>query len=185
MKSDQTLDFYNQNADDFISRTVIADMESARTRFTACLPPNASILDFGCGSGRDTKSFLDAGYRVDAMDGSQALCEKASAYTGIQVKMPMTASGPAHPFSIFPKMNWPMSSSGLKLPLDRMVYCMPPSNTEHMRACGTGAFLQTLPRKHCVHSGRSHRICRSLTPGSPWMFVQTGRKCNGSTFWPG
>ena len=86
MNSDQTLYFYNQNADDFISRTVTADMESARIRFTACLPPNASILDFGCGSGRDTRAFLDAGYRVDAMDGSEALCVKASAYTGIQVK---------------------------------------------------------------------------------------------------
>ena len=86
MNSNQTLDFYNQNADDFISRTVIADMESVHTHFTAFLPPNASILDLGCGSGRDTKVFLDAGYRVDAMDGSEALCEKASAYTGIQVK---------------------------------------------------------------------------------------------------
>ena len=86
MAINQTLDFYAQNADDFISRTVIADMEESRTRFTACLSPNASILDFGCGSGRDTKAFLDAGYRVDAMDGSEALCKKASAYTGIQVK---------------------------------------------------------------------------------------------------
>ena len=44
------------------------------------------ILDFGCGSGRDTKCFIGAGYDVDAIDGSLELCKSASVYTGIQVK---------------------------------------------------------------------------------------------------
>ncbi|MDY3796155.1 MAG: class I SAM-dependent methyltransferase, partial [Agathobacter sp.] len=44
------------------------------------------ILDFGCGSGRDTKYFLEAGLRVDAIDGSKELCKIASEYTGIEVK---------------------------------------------------------------------------------------------------
>ena len=44
------------------------------------------ILDFGCGSGRDTKAFLDAGFRVDATDGSAELCALASSYTGIRVR---------------------------------------------------------------------------------------------------
>lgn len=44
------------------------------------------ILDFGCGSGRDTKYFLSKGYDVDAIDGSKELCKIASEYTSIPVK---------------------------------------------------------------------------------------------------
>lgn len=48
--------------------------------------PGALILDFGCGSGRDTKYFLTQGFTVNATDGSSALCAAASKYTGIHVK---------------------------------------------------------------------------------------------------
>lgn len=50
------------------------------------LKKDAYILDFGCGSGRDTKYFLEQGYHVEATDGSAELCKRASQYTGIQVK---------------------------------------------------------------------------------------------------
>ena len=50
------------------------------------LPKDAVILDFGCGSGRDTRYFLKKGYHVDATDGSENLCALASEYTGIKVK---------------------------------------------------------------------------------------------------
>ena len=49
------------------------------------LPIHAYILDFGCGSGRDTKYFLEQEYSVDAVDGSKELCKLASEYTGIKV----------------------------------------------------------------------------------------------------
>ncbi len=83
---DETLRFYDQNADRFAKGTLIADMESTRRRFSALLPPHGIILDFGCGSGRDTKAFLDAGFKVDAVDGSAELCALASSYTGISVR---------------------------------------------------------------------------------------------------
>ena len=82
----ETLEFYNQIVNDFASRTVSADMSEEQGRFTACLPEGALILDFGCGPGRDTKAFLNAGYRVEAADGSEEMCRAASAYTGIPVK---------------------------------------------------------------------------------------------------
>ena len=50
------------------------------------LPLGSRILDFGCGSGQDTKYFLEKGYRVEATDGSDELCKLASAFTGIEVK---------------------------------------------------------------------------------------------------
>ena len=76
----ETLDYYARNADSFVSGTISADMAETRSRFTAHLPASALILDFGCDSGRDTKAFLDAGFRVEATDGSEALCAKAAAY---------------------------------------------------------------------------------------------------------
>ena len=81
-----TLDFYNENATIFIEGTVNVDFTQVQDIFLEYLPDHAKILDFGCGSGRDAKYFLDHGYDVDAVDGSVELCKAASAYTGIVVK---------------------------------------------------------------------------------------------------
>ena len=82
----ETLGFYEQNSSEFAEGTLAADMSEARLRFEKWLPPKGTILDFGCGAGRDTKAFLDAGFRVEAMDGSEELCALASEYTGIAVQ---------------------------------------------------------------------------------------------------
>ncbi len=81
-----TLEYYKENAEAFVLGTLTADMSDARTRFLARLQKEAYILDFGCGSGRDAKAFLEAGYQVDATDGSEEVCQKATDYTGIPVK---------------------------------------------------------------------------------------------------
>lgn len=81
-----TLTYYNQNAAQFYNGTVSVDFTATRQRFLSCLPNPAVILDFGCGSGRDTKAFLDQGYQVEAIDGSEELCKLATQYTGIQVR---------------------------------------------------------------------------------------------------
>ena len=82
----KTINYYNENANSFIEGTVSVDFEHIQNIFLDALNENAHILDFGCGSGRDTKYFLDKGYTVDAIDGSVALCRAASEYTGIDVK---------------------------------------------------------------------------------------------------
>ena len=53
-----TINYYNLNAKKFIENTQNADMHLAQETFLQLLPGSASILDFGCGSGRDTKYFL-------------------------------------------------------------------------------------------------------------------------------
>lgn len=83
---DNTLQYYQQNAGAFVEGTVSADMSDERARFIKLLPSQAYILDFGCGSGRDTKAFLEQGCRVDAVDGSAELCRMAAELTGIPVK---------------------------------------------------------------------------------------------------
>ncbi len=62
------------------------DFSQIQQEFLSTLPPGAHILDFGCGAGRDTKYFLEQGYKVDAIDGSSELCKLASAHTGIKVR---------------------------------------------------------------------------------------------------
>lgn len=81
-----TLTYYNQNATQFYTSTVSVEFTATQQRFLSHLSVSATILDFGCGSGRDTKAFLDQGYRVEAIDGSAELCKLATAHTGIQVR---------------------------------------------------------------------------------------------------
>ena len=54
----KTLDYYNENAKTFIQGTVDVEFHETQDKFLALLPKEAKILDFGCGSGRDTKYFL-------------------------------------------------------------------------------------------------------------------------------
>lgn len=83
---DETLSYYNINASMFIEGTVGVDFSINQNKFLEKLDACAFILDFGCGSGRDTKYFLKQGYTVEAIDGSSELCKLARAYTGISVK---------------------------------------------------------------------------------------------------
>lgn len=86
MVSSKTLEYYNNNAKAYIADTVNANLKEAYNKFLRRLPKQALLLDFGCGSGRDTKYFLEQGYMVEAIDGSKEFCRLASDYTGIQVR---------------------------------------------------------------------------------------------------
>ena len=86
MKLTPTLNYYNENAEEFTASTINVDFTSVQDKFLNKLASNSSILDFGYGAGRDTKYFLEKGYMVEAIDGSEELCKLASEYTGIEVK---------------------------------------------------------------------------------------------------
>lgn len=82
----KTIDYYNHHAEEFANSTLHVEMESLYQPFLALLPEHAHILDLGCGSGRDSLAFKNKGYRIDAIDYSEALAKKATELTGIQVK---------------------------------------------------------------------------------------------------
>lgn len=86
MEYNSTIEYYNSFAQDFYKSTVNVEFSTMQEIFLSKLKKGALVLDFGCGSGRDTKYFIEQGYQVEAMDGSKELCKLASEYTGIKVK---------------------------------------------------------------------------------------------------
>jgi len=83
--SDKNVEYYNINADSFFEGSVNADMSEVRQRFLKYIPDGGKILDAGCGSGRDSKAFLDDGYEVVSFDASEVMCKRASKYIGKEV----------------------------------------------------------------------------------------------------
>lgn len=81
-----TVDYYNQNAETYTHGTVNADVSNLYSRFEPYLSEHASILDIGCGSGRDSKHFIKAGFRVTAIDGSIEICRQAERLIGQHVR---------------------------------------------------------------------------------------------------
>lgn len=53
-----TLEYYNKNAQLYCEQTLVGNLNENYERFLSRLPSKAYILDFGCGSGRDSKYFF-------------------------------------------------------------------------------------------------------------------------------
>jgi SAM-dependent methyltransferase len=57
-------------------------MTALHKKFLAHIPHGGAILDLGCGSGRDSLAFLQAGYSVTSLDGSRTMVDATTALTG-------------------------------------------------------------------------------------------------------
>ncbi|MFZ4703773.1 MAG: class I SAM-dependent DNA methyltransferase [Candidatus Methylumidiphilus sp.] len=82
-----TLDYYNQRAEDFWEGTRDHDVQQniqALLKHIAGKPP-MTLLDFGCGPGRDLKAFKDLGHIAIGLDGAKRFVEMAREYTGCEV----------------------------------------------------------------------------------------------------
>lgn len=83
--SDEPNHFYEQNAEDFASRTFDLDVTGLYEPFLRRLSPGARILDAGCGPGRDLKAFADLGFAVMGIDASREMVAQARARSGLEV----------------------------------------------------------------------------------------------------
>jgi SAM-dependent methyltransferase len=72
----ETLRFYQHEAEAYCQRTE-AISSPALQSFLERLKPGASILELGCGSGRDTVEMLRLGYDVTPTDGSPEMARQA------------------------------------------------------------------------------------------------------------
>ena len=78
--------YYSEFVEKFIQETRDLDLTSLYVPFLNHVIPGGKILDAGCGSGRDTKYFLNKGYLVEAMDSCAEMAQLSSVFTGIEVK---------------------------------------------------------------------------------------------------
>ncbi len=82
-----TLAHYDQRAEDFWQGTRDHDVKQnidALLSAIASTPPFA-ILDFGCGPGRDLKTFHDLGHAATGLEGSARFAAMAREYSGCEV----------------------------------------------------------------------------------------------------
>ncbi|MCB1920522.1 MAG: class I SAM-dependent methyltransferase [Candidatus Competibacteraceae bacterium] len=77
--------YYEAHAQAFFDDTVALDVSPLYEPFLARIPAGGAILDAGCGSGRDTRAFLERGYVVTAFDAAPTLAKRASKHCGIPV----------------------------------------------------------------------------------------------------
>lgn len=82
-----TIEYFDENAERCFADAFTIEERSNQDRFLAQLPAGAAILDFGCGSGRDTAYFLERGFDVTPTDGSARLAALASDYLGAPVRV--------------------------------------------------------------------------------------------------
>ncbi|MFM8453424.1 MAG: class I SAM-dependent methyltransferase, partial [Gammaproteobacteria bacterium] len=64
-------------------RTSDLNLSNSYSKFVGLIPPGCSILDGGCGAGRDALFFKNKGYRVTAFDACQKMVELTSDYANI------------------------------------------------------------------------------------------------------
>jgi SAM-dependent methyltransferase len=83
----RTLDHYNEHAESFWHGTRDHDVRQnidALLRHIENEPPH-TILDFGCGPGRDLKTFTDLGHVAIGVEGAKRFVEMARTYSGCEV----------------------------------------------------------------------------------------------------
>ena len=76
------MEYYKENAKDYIENTITVDMSRLYIDFLEFVPIYGKIFDVGCGSGRDTKKFIEMGYSVVAIDPVEEFVRYSSEYTG-------------------------------------------------------------------------------------------------------
>ncbi len=77
-----TIRYYDDHTEEYVSATAGVDMETLYRPFLELMPEGGTILDAGCGSGRDTKAFADRGYCVRSIDASAKMVAATTQLTG-------------------------------------------------------------------------------------------------------
>jgi len=82
-----TLENYNQRADDFWQGTRDHDVDQNIAAFLQAIEgePPFTILDFGCGPGRDLRVFAERGHAAVGLEGAARFAEMARVYAGGEV----------------------------------------------------------------------------------------------------
>lgn len=78
-------DFYQNNAQSYFDSTSQIDSTSILTPLAKALPLGASVLDVGCGSGRDLRWLASQGFNPTGLERSPSLATMAQEFSGCPV----------------------------------------------------------------------------------------------------
>jgi SAM-dependent methyltransferase len=83
----RTLHHYDGNAQRFFAGTIDHDVSQNIEALLGAIdgPAPYTILDFGCGPGRDLKTFTALGHHAIGLDGSEKFVDMARVYSGCEV----------------------------------------------------------------------------------------------------
>lgn len=86
MTDPETIRLYDARAEDYARVTDSDAPDATLTGFLAALPPNARVLDLGCGPGRSAAHMAAAGHEVEAWDASEGMVKLAAAHPGVTAR---------------------------------------------------------------------------------------------------
>ena len=79
---EHTIRYYDEHARLFVSDTQQLSLNFIMEEFLSLVPAGGRILDWGCGSGRDSLAMMRLGYKVTSSDASEAMCDATSSLLG-------------------------------------------------------------------------------------------------------
>lgn len=79
--------YYETNAAEYAAMKHEAPWREQLEKFAALLQPESTILDLGCGPGRDSRLLADKGFNVVSIDSSPAMASEANERHGITVRV--------------------------------------------------------------------------------------------------
>ncbi|MBF7095705.1 class I SAM-dependent methyltransferase [Alkalibacter mobilis] len=82
-----SIEYYNKNAKEYIISTAGLKMDELLNKFAGYIDQGGTVLDIGCGSGRDSMWFKKRGFDVWAHDGSIAMVEHCKIFLHDRVQV--------------------------------------------------------------------------------------------------
>lgn len=80
-----TLKYYEGTCREYDRFSSSIEMSEQWKSFESMLPPGGTVLDLGCGTGRDIKHFLEAGFIVEGVEPALAMANCARSKTGARI----------------------------------------------------------------------------------------------------
>lgn len=71
------MNYYDDNCIEYFKKSNDLDLKHLYDKFVPHLPPHSTILDLGCGSGRDCRHFGELGHNVTGLDLSHKMVKLA------------------------------------------------------------------------------------------------------------
>ncbi|MDY7030271.1 MAG: class I SAM-dependent methyltransferase [Spirochaetota bacterium] len=76
----RTIEYYEANAEELASRYESADVSELHSRLLATFRPGSSLLEVGCGTGREAAFLIETGCDVDCIEASRSMISLALEY---------------------------------------------------------------------------------------------------------